>query len=258
MTQLINEPCFDTLRTKEQLGYLVHSTGRASIGMTGLRISIQSERDAHYLEDRVDAFLNTFESYLSNMSDEQFDKERTSLVNRLREEPKNLVYETMGYWMHIFSGYYDFERKAKDADRIEKLSKEDMLAFFEARISPNSQERAKISVHMQSQHASKATVDIAREAIKAAGAEESEVLKAALDAQPSLLADKLIETLKAELGKAGLDSAAVEEKIRESHAPSSIGEKKEIFTDGQEIRKRMKLGAPSSPTDEYKEILAKL
>jgi insulysin len=254
LTQLINEPCFDTLRTKEQLGYLVHSTGRASIGMTGLRISIQSERDAHYLEDRVDAFLNTFEGYLSGMTDEQFEKERASLVNRLREEPKNLVFETTGYWMQIFSGYYDFERKARDADKIEKLSKDDMLQFFQKRISPNSQERAKISVHMQSQHANKATVDAAREAIKAAGAEETEALTAALDAQPSLLADKLVEVAGAELK----DAKDVQEKIRNSHAPTSIGDKKEIFTDGQEIRKRMTLGAPASPTDEYKEILAKL
>jgi insulysin len=222
--------------------------------MTGLRISIQSERDAHYLEDRVDAFLNTFEGYLSGMTDEQFEKERASLVNRLREEPKNLVFETTGYWMQIFSGYYDFERKARDADKIEKLSKDDMLQFFQKRISPNSQERAKISVHMQSQHANKATVDAAREAIKAAGAEETEALTAALDAQPSLLADKLVEVAGAELK----DAKDVQEKIRNSHAPTSIGDKKEIFTDGQEIRKRMTLGAPASPTDEYKEILAKL
>ena len=91
--QLINEPCFDTLRTKEQLGYLVHSSGRASVGMTGFRISIQSERSAAYLEDRVDNFLLAYEEQLQNLPVEQFERERASLTNRLREDYKNLFQE---------------------------------------------------------------------------------------------------------------------------------------------------------------------
>ena len=91
--QLINEPCFDTLRTKEQLGYLVHSSGRASVGMTGFRISIQSERSAAYLEDRVDNFLLGYEEQLQNLPVEQFERERASLTNRLREDYKNLFQE---------------------------------------------------------------------------------------------------------------------------------------------------------------------
>lgn len=91
--QLINEPCFDTLRTKEQLGYLVHSSGRGSIGMTGFRISIQSEREASYLEDRIDNFLKAFEKYLEDLAPDQFHRERASLTNRLKEDYKNLFGE---------------------------------------------------------------------------------------------------------------------------------------------------------------------
>lgn len=58
--------------------------------MTGFRISIQSEREADYLEERIDSFLTNFGKYLEDMPDEQFEKEKTSLVNRYREEHKNL------------------------------------------------------------------------------------------------------------------------------------------------------------------------
>lgn len=88
--QVVNEPFFDTLRTKEQLGYLVHSVKRSNIGLTGVRFTIQSERDAAYLEERIDSFLTNFDQYLVDMTDEQFEKEKTSLVNRLREDHKNL------------------------------------------------------------------------------------------------------------------------------------------------------------------------
>lgn len=58
--------------------------------MTGFRISIQSEREASYLEERIEAFLDKFEQDLEDMTEEQFQKEKTSLTNRLREDYKNL------------------------------------------------------------------------------------------------------------------------------------------------------------------------
>lgn len=58
--------------------------------MTGFRVAIQSERDAAYLEERIDNFLTKFEKQLEEMSDERFEKEKSSLTNRLREDYKNL------------------------------------------------------------------------------------------------------------------------------------------------------------------------
>jgi len=49
MAQIINEPCFNQLRTKEQLGYLVFSGVRKQTGASGLRFILQSERDPVHL-----------------------------------------------------------------------------------------------------------------------------------------------------------------------------------------------------------------
>jgi insulysin len=62
MAQVINEPCFDQLRTKEQLGYLIFSGVRNQPGSMGLRIIIQSERHPIYLENRIEAFLVQLEA----------------------------------------------------------------------------------------------------------------------------------------------------------------------------------------------------
>lgn len=58
--------------------------------MTGFRIAIQSEREASYLEERIEVFLNNVEKLLEDMPEEQFEKEKSSLTNRLREDYKNL------------------------------------------------------------------------------------------------------------------------------------------------------------------------
>jgi len=88
--QILEEPCFNTLRTKEQLGYIVGSATRRTIGMGSLRIIVQSERDAAFVEQRIEAFLReTLTELLEKMSEEDFEREKTSLINKKLEERKN-------------------------------------------------------------------------------------------------------------------------------------------------------------------------
>lgn len=55
---------------------------------------VQSERTAEYLEDRIEAFwTETFEKYLEEMGDDEFEKQKQSLVLRKKEKPKNLNQE---------------------------------------------------------------------------------------------------------------------------------------------------------------------
>ena len=43
-TQILKEPCFNVLRTQEQLGYIVFSGVRRAHGVQGLRFIVQSEK----------------------------------------------------------------------------------------------------------------------------------------------------------------------------------------------------------------------
>ncbi|XP_026685109.1 insulin-degrading enzyme, partial [Diaphorina citri] len=55
--QIIHEPCFNILRTKEQLGYIVVSGIRKSSGVQGLRIIVQSDKHPLFVDSRIEAFL---------------------------------------------------------------------------------------------------------------------------------------------------------------------------------------------------------
>ena len=91
--QLASEPCFDTLRTKEQLGYIVQSVARNSIGFVGFSVIVQSEKDASYIDDRIENWLVAFRKHLEELSDAEFLKQRQSLINRKREDHKNMSQE---------------------------------------------------------------------------------------------------------------------------------------------------------------------
>jgi insulysin len=109
LDQISHEPCFDQLRTKEQLGYIVFSGARASITTYGFRFIIQSEKTAPYLETRIELFLETLAKSIENMSEEDFENNKRSLIVKRLEKPKYLDQETGRHWNQIHTEYYDFE-----------------------------------------------------------------------------------------------------------------------------------------------------
>jgi secreted Zn-dependent insulinase-like peptidase len=46
---LVNELCFNQLRTKEQLGYIVSSSAHRSHGVQGFSVTVQSSRELDHL-----------------------------------------------------------------------------------------------------------------------------------------------------------------------------------------------------------------
>ncbi|EST05004.1 Peptidase M16, N-terminal [Kalmanozyma brasiliensis GHG001] len=148
--QIANEPVFDQLRTKEQLGYLVFSGIRRSIGSLGWRVIVQSERDAQYLEGRVDAFLEQFKGTLEKMTEQEFEGHKRSIIHKKLENVKNLVEESQRFWSPVFGGNYDFLARYADVAAITKTTKAEVVDLFMKFIHPSSATRSKLSVHLNS------------------------------------------------------------------------------------------------------------
>lgn len=109
--QMVHEPAFDQLRTKEQLGYIVFTGVRSFATTCGYRFLIQSERTPDYLDKRVEAFIVQFGKILDEMSDSDFEGHKRSLINKRLEKPKNLDQETARQWGQISGEYFDFEQR---------------------------------------------------------------------------------------------------------------------------------------------------
>ncbi len=213
--QIANEPCFDQLRTKEQLGYLVFSSTRKMIGTSGFRVLVQSERDATYLESRIDAFFDHLKGILEEMSEEEFNSHKESLIQSRLETVKNLGEESMRFWFHIHSSYYDFLQREIDVEALRALSKNDIIEFFMRFIHPSSPTRSKLVVNLRSQIkptllSDEAVAAIVPELTKM-GAKESDIeaLKAS-----TLSVESVSEYIKETLGPDNAaQAAAIAEQI---------------------------------------------
>ncbi|RYP69252.1 hypothetical protein DL771_006220 [Monosporascus sp. 5C6A] len=151
LDQIIHEPAFDQLRTKEQLGYVVFSGLRGGATTYGFRFIIQSEKLAEYLEARIDNFLESQATALETMSDADFESHKRSVVTKRLEKLKNLDQETNRHWTQISNEYYDFRAAQEDAAQVKALTKSEMIEFYSSYIAPVSQTRAKLVVDLVAQ-----------------------------------------------------------------------------------------------------------
>ncbi|GJE87118.1 insulin-degrading enzyme [Phanerochaete sordida] len=153
LAQILAEPAFNILRTREQLGYVV-SCGQWSSpghGEVGMRLVVQSERAPAFLEERVDAFLDEMLGTLEGMPDEEFAEHKHGLEKSWSEDPKNLREETNRYWAHIDTGYLDFYRRQINVKELHTVTREDVITLFRNRVHYSSPTRAKVAVHLKAQ-----------------------------------------------------------------------------------------------------------
>jgi insulysin len=118
LSQILKEPAFDILRTKEQLGYIVSCIGQLLPNGNEhvLRLVIQSEKSASYCESRIEAFFETMTTRIEEMPDDIFQEHKATVQKRWREAHKNLGEESAVYNYQINVNHLDFMRSECSAD----------------------------------------------------------------------------------------------------------------------------------------------
>ncbi|KAI7834372.1 Metalloenzyme, LuxS/M16 peptidase-like protein [Kickxella alabastrina] len=138
LDKLMSEPFFDQLRTKEQLGYRVHANIKTYGKSSGLQFYIQGESNPTYATMRIDAFVHDFRQYLLDFDAAKLATQIKSIVDQARERVKNISQETARYWSQIDSEKYDFGSVERGAEQISRLTRDDLIAFWDKYINPQT------------------------------------------------------------------------------------------------------------------------
>jgi insulysin len=79
------------------------------------------------------------------MSEAEFKKYQESLKKSYLEEVKNLSQEFNRIWSHIQSSHYNFEQNELDAAKVEEITLQEAINFYEMKIHPSATLRRKVS-----------------------------------------------------------------------------------------------------------------
>ncbi|CZR49746.1 uncharacterized protein FPRO_14777 [Fusarium proliferatum ET1] len=173
LDQILHEPAFDQLRTKEQLGYVVWSGAQCFSTTCGFSFRIQSEMTPEFVDSRIEAFLMRYADTLETMTQKEFEGHKKSLVASCLDKLITLNQESQLHWTEINSEKYDFEIRQHDAARIRQLTKAEIVDFFNQHLNPSSTQRARLSIHLKAQDKAEGVDKRQEEAQKQADKEPS-------------------------------------------------------------------------------------
>eukprot|EP00752_Nemacystus_decipiens_P004086 g3739.t1 len=130
--QVLDEPLYDQLRTKEQLGYSVGGSARVTCGVLGFCICVQSAAygPAH-LYARVRSFIKTFRDMLAGMKEDVFSTHMESAVAHKLQPDNTLRDEAQSHWPEIYSRRRAFHVVVAEAMEMRGLEKSTVLQAYD-------------------------------------------------------------------------------------------------------------------------------
>lgn len=137
LSHVMQEPLFDQLRTKEQLGYHVGCRFRCRSGVALFEVVVQSPaHDAPSVEARIERYMVQFRAFLAAMPADEFARYVAGLVTEKRFPLNNLSAETDILWVEVLDRTHVFHRVAYEVADLRKVTKAALLAFFDALVLP--------------------------------------------------------------------------------------------------------------------------
>ena len=149
LSQLLEQPFYGELRTKQQLGYIVQSGVTESDGVRALLFSVQSSvLQPPQVEERIDTFLQSYREQLVNLPEADLAAYREALASQATDVDKRLGQQAGRLWGEIVQRRYDYGRPWRTAKRVKKVTRPQLLAFFDKKIAPNAPEARRLATHV--------------------------------------------------------------------------------------------------------------
>ena len=114
---IMEEPLFNQLRTQEQLGYSVFCLLRDTFGVLGYSITVCTQANkftTEYVDERIENFLKDLIGTLKEMSNEEYNIVKESLIKLKQCTNIHLKEEVDRNWKEITYAEYIFDRVNKE------------------------------------------------------------------------------------------------------------------------------------------------
>ncbi len=133
LDQVLAPAYFDSLRTEQQLGYIVTARYLPLARVPGLVFLVQSP--SHSLADiatKTSDFIAKYFSTLSQRDDVWFEQQKRALMVKLEEKPKNQNDQAERFFEDLTLGYTAFDSRAQKISVLQKMTKQDLLDTYQA------------------------------------------------------------------------------------------------------------------------------
>lgn len=133
LERTMREPLFNSLRTKQQIGYSVHCMRKMDGNSVGLVINVKFSEERFspaQVDERIESFLHEFLDYLDDLSEFEFNAIRKSAASEKLKCFRKMQSEFEFYWNEIQHDKFSYDRATMQAKQIGMIQKCDLIYFF--------------------------------------------------------------------------------------------------------------------------------
>nr|XP_053649483.1 nardilysin-like [Cherax quadricarinatus] len=135
---VMDEPVFDILRTREQLGYHVFCTNHITFGILGLSLTVNSQANKFsvaHVDERIEAFLQKFVDIVKNMMASELSELKETLTSMKQTIDLTLSEEVERNWNEIVNEEYIFNRLKRQIELIKDITHKSVIECVQDIIS---------------------------------------------------------------------------------------------------------------------------
>ncbi|CAO1415527.1 unnamed protein product [Diamesa serratosioi] len=150
MINVITEPLFDLLRTKDQLGYSVDCELLEISGILGIVFGLTSLENNHssaMIRARIERFVvEDLKKILEEMTEERFNTIKNAQIKMNHVADVQLMQQIKRNWSEITLNQFNFNHRALNAELLATFTKADLLNLYYSKM--NTSEARKLTIQL--------------------------------------------------------------------------------------------------------------
>ncbi|MDM3871782.1 insulinase family protein [Porticoccus sp. W117] len=138
LSQIMHQQYFNSLRTEQQLGYIVGASAKRSDRTPGITFVVQSPTaSAAEVEAATDKFLPEFQKRLNAMDDEALMSLKQATLAQLQQPPQNVGEKVSRFWQDLRDDYPNFDSRQKAIDALKSITMKDIQDAYSEIVMDN-------------------------------------------------------------------------------------------------------------------------
>ncbi|MCH8499541.1 MAG: insulinase family protein [Marinobacter sp.] len=131
LSQIASSPFYESLRTQQQLGYVVYASPYEMLETPALGFTVQSpEATGEQIDEAVARFAEDYLQALKDLSDDALAREKRAVISRLMERERRLDQVSERYWREIDREAFGFDSREQLAAAVDKVSREQLVSTW--------------------------------------------------------------------------------------------------------------------------------
>ncbi len=131
--QIIEAPFYSSLRTEQQLGYIVFAAQFDLKEVPAIALVVQSPAaDVKQLQTAVETFIRKFQLPSS------IDTFREAVISSLNEKPKSLLEQGQDYWSSILRDDNNFGYRQALIEQLRAITDKELIDYYQSTIQSSS------------------------------------------------------------------------------------------------------------------------